>query len=599
MTSIRSTLIKRFTLILIITFLFLLSAIAYINIETSKTNLTKTEQQIRDALIQKGSLLTFNNTQALQGLVEDNSFNSIRKLVSETVNLDSDIIYGIYMDNHKQAWAHADKNNPDGNVQKLKILNDPMARWSSQLIAASYRLHQLNNIEIYEFSAPIIVEHERLGSIRYGISTAAMKDTLKQALELSNKITIQSLLIIVGLGIISILASFFAIRRMAKKITQPLDKLTEATKQIANGDYDSAIAIKTNNEIGLLSHSFNNMRIKTKETLNQLLENQQQINEKNITLEITQNQLKDLNQNLEQKVLERTSELKEAQAKLLESARAAGVAEVAINVLHNIGNVLNSVNVINQTNYEIIKRSKTSALLKTSELLTFNADQIANYLSNDPRGKKIPELFIKLAVALKEENNSLEENTYRMLNSISMMTNIISTQQQYAKTDLLQENIQLSSILDEAINIQVNLIANYHVQLNRHYRKVADIYAEKAKVYQILNNLLVNAIQASKSDKKIRATIDLDIYQQKNTIVFEIKDNGVGIKEQDLTKVFQHGYTTKKTGHGFGLHSCANLMSEMHGEIQAISEGIGKGACFKLIFPILEESLKSKSKNKI
>jgi len=586
MTSIRSTLIKRFTLILILTFIFLLSAITYINVNTSHSNQINTEQQIRDALIQKGSLLAINNSKALQGLVEDNAFSSVRELVSETVNLDTDIIYGIYMDSKRRAWTKVDKQNPSGNIKNLIVLNDSMAQWSSLLKSANYHLHNMDNLDVYEFASPIFVDNERLGTIRYGISTAVMKTTLLHAKELSDKIMIQSLLIILGLGLISILSSFFATRRMAHKMTSPLDKLTQATEQIAEGDYDTVVDVRVNNEIGLLSKSFDHMRIKTKETLDQLLENQKQINEKNVTLELTQNELKDLNLNLEQKVIARTAELKDTQEQLLESARAAGVAEVAINVLHNIGNVLNSVNVINQTNYEIIKKSKTNALHKTTELLTENTDHIADYLSSDPRGKKIPELFVKLAIALKEENSSLEENSYRMLNSISMMTNIISTQQEYAKTDLLQEKIQLSSILDEAISIQANLIKTHHVQLIRHYQKVPDICAEKAKVYQILNNLLVNAIQASTDYKDIDHIIDLDIYQQDESIIFEIKDDGVGIKKEDLTKVFHHGYTTKKTGHGFGLHSCANLMSEMHGEIYAESQGIGKGACFKLAFPV-------------
>jgi len=561
-------------------------AITYINVNTSHSNQINTEQQIRDALIQKGSLLAINNSKALQGLVEDNAFSSVRELVSETVNLDTDIIYGIYMDSKRRAWTKVDKQNPSGNIKNLIVLNDSMAQWSSLLKSANYHLHNMDNLEVYEFASPIFVDNERLGTIRYGISTAVMKTTLLHAKELSDKIMIQSLLIILGLGLISILSSFFATRRMAHKMTSPLDKLTQATEQIAEGDYDTVVDVRVNNEIGLLSKSFDHMRIKTKETLDQLLENQKQINEKNVTLELTQNELKDLNLNLEQKVIARTAELKDTQEQLLESARAAGVAEVAINVLHNIGNVLNSVNVINQTNYEIIKKSKTNALHKTTELLTENTDHIADYLSSDPRGKKIPELFVKLAIALKEENSSLEENSYRMLNSISMMTNIISTQQEYAKTDLLQENIQLSSILDEAISIQANLIKTHHVQLIRHYQKVPDICAEKAKVYQILNNLLVNAIQASTDYKDIDHIIDLDIYQQDESIIFEIKDDGVGIKKEDLTKVFHHGYTTKKTGHGFGLHSCANLMSEMHGEIYAESQGIGKGACFKLAFPV-------------
>jgi len=593
MKSIRSSLIKRFTLILVITFIFLLSAIAYINIKTSHSNQINTEQQIRDALIQKGNLLTINNSQALQGLVEDNAFSSIRELVSKTVNVDTDIIYGIYMDNQRRAWTKADKSNLDGNVKNLQVLEDAIAVWSSNLNAAGYRLHKLDDIDVYEFAAPVMLEDERLGTIRYGISTAVMETTLQQAKQSSNKLMMQSFLIILGLGLVSILSSFFATRRMAHKMTSPLDTLTQATEQIALGNYDTIVEVRVDNEIGLLSQSFNYMRIKTKETLDQLLENQKLINEKNMALELTQNKLKDLNLNLEQKVLARTAELKETQEKLLESARAAGVAEVAINVLHNIGNVLNSVNVINQTNYEIIKKSKTDALLKTTELLTINAHQVANYIGHDPRGKKVPELFVKLADALKKENVSLEENTYRMLNSISMMTNIISTQQEYAKTDLLQEKIQLSSILDEAINIQANLVKSQHIQLKRHYQKVVDIFAEKAKVYQIVNNLLVNAIQAATDIENKLHTIDLDIYQQDDEIIFKIRDDGKGIKEQDLTKIFHHGYTTKKTGHGFGLHSCANLMSEMHGEIHAESAGIGKGSCFILIFPTYVKEVES------
>lgn len=588
MTSIRTTLIKRFTLVLLITFVFLLSTIAYLSIENSNSNLAKTERQIRDALVQKGSLLTFNNSQALQGLAEENAFSSIRELVSKTVNHDDDIVYGIYMDDQRQAWTYADKDNPEGNITELKVLKDEMAIWANQLAIPNYRSHNIEGIEAYEFAAPILVDDERLGTIRYGISTSAMKETLNNAMEVSNKIIVQILVIIFFLGTISVFAGVVATRRVAKKIIQPLDILTEATKKIADGDYNSEVDIRTNNEIGILSHSFDIMRVKTKDTLNQLLEKQKQLNEKNQALIKTQGELKDLNQTLEQKVLERTAELREAQAKLVESARAAGVAEVAINVLHNIGNVLNSVNVINQTNFEIIKTSKTSAVLKTAELMMDNIGQIGDYLSEDPRGRRIPELFVKLGNVLKDENHALEENTSRMLNSISMMTNIISTQQKYAKTDLLQEDIQLSLILDETINTQANLIEDNHVQLKRHYRDVPDIYAEKAKVYQILNNLLMNAIQALKPNKEDNRVIELDIFPEESNIVFEIRDNGVGIEKEQLTKIFHHGFTTKKSGHGFGLHSCANLMAEMHGEIYADSQGPKNGACFKVVFPSAE-----------
>ncbi|MFK5986150.1 MAG: ATP-binding protein [Pseudomonadota bacterium] len=586
MKSIRNSLVKRFSLILLITFIFLLSAIAYTNINTSNINLKENELQIRKALIQKGKLLVFNISQVLQVLAEENAFGSIRNLVAETYKQDGDISYVIYMDNNRRIWAHADKNRLDAKLEKLNISDTVLAIWSDKLSFADFRLYQQEDgLGIYEFASPIVMDKERLGTIRFGLSTQAMKQTLQSAKYLSNKNIQQNVSIILGLGFISILASFFATRRMANKITSPLDTLTQASKKIADGNYDYKVSVNVDNELGLLAQGIDNMRIKTKHTLEQILENQQQINEKNVILELTKNELKDLNLHLEEKVLARTAELKAAQEKLIESARAAGVAEVAINVLHNIGNVLNSVNVINQTNYEIIKTSKTSALYKTTQLLSSNSEHMVDYLSKDLRGQKIPELFIRLADALKEENNSLEENTYRMLNSISMMTEIISTQQQYAKTDLLQENVQLSEIVDEAINIQADLIKKHGLQLKRNYARVDDINVEKAKVYQILNNLLVNAIDASQHNNKGSADINLKIYQNQQQIIFEIKDSGVGIKQQNLTKIFNHGFTTKKTGHGFGLHSCANLMSEMHGEIYVHSDGEGKGACFQVIFP--------------
>ena len=66
----------------------------------------------------------------------------------------------------------------------------------------------------------------------------------------------------------------------------------------------------------------------------------------------------------------------------------------------------------------------------------------------------------------------------------------------------------------------------------------------------------------------------------------EVEDNGTGIARENLTRIFQHGFTTKKTGHGFGLHSGANTAWEMGGSLQVHSDGPGTGATFILELPL-------------
>ena len=66
----------------------------------------------------------------------------------------------------------------------------------------------------------------------------------------------------------------------------------------------------------------------------------------------------------------------------------------------------------------------------------------------------------------------------------------------------------------------------------------------------------------------------------------ELTDNGIGILEENIKKIFNHGFTTKKTGHGYGLHSSAIVAEEMNGKIEVISQGIGKGATFIFQVPV-------------
>ena len=105
-------------------------------------------------------------------------------------------------------------------------------------------------------------------------------------------------------------------------------------------------------------------------------------------------------------------------------------------------------------------------------------------------------------------------------------------------------------------------------------------------------NLLHNAkdavLESSKQDKMITIKTSLD---NKNKIIIEISDNGIGVLAKNKDKIFNYGFTTKKSGHGFGLHTSAVTINEMGGAIAVKSEGLEKGTTFTLEIPYHTNSL--------
>ena len=117
------------------------------------------------------------------------------------------------------------------------------------------------------------------------------------------------------------------------------------------------------------------------------------------------------------------------------------------------------------------------------------------------------------------------------------------------------------------------------------------VQVEKQKVLQILVNLMRNARDALVESGRQGPAIDLAHPNRRRSdekkVVIEVIDNGVGIEEENLTKIFSHGFTTKRHGHGFGLHSSANAAKEMGGNLTAHSDGPGRGAVFTLELPFM------------
>jgi signal transduction histidine kinase len=121
----------------------------------------------------------------------------------------------------------------------------------------------------------------------------------------------------------------------------------------------------------------------------------------------------------------------------------------------------------------------------------------------------------------------------------------------------------------------------------RDYRPESRVVIDRHKTLQILVNLISNAkhaVEATESQKG-RIVLLAHLESDDKMIRMEVVDDGIGIPQENMVKIFHHGFTTKKNGHGFGLHGCALAAKQMGGTLTAASEGVGRGAMFSLLVP--------------
>ncbi len=284
------------------------------------------------------------------------------------------------------------------------------------------------------------------------------------------------------------------------------------------------------------------------------------------------------------------AERDQMQAELLVTSRQAGMAEVATGVLHNVGNVLNSVNVSANIAVERIKASRVGTLSKASSVIAEQAD-LADFFSSDPRGKTFPRLLQELAKNLGAERDAQLIELLSLVENIDHIKEIVSMQQAYAKVRGTTEMVDLVKLFEEALRIDDAGFARHKVEVVRQFSELPPILTEKHSVMQILLNLLKNAKQSVNEFGGDDKTLTLTLSADEDNINIQVRDNGIGIEAGNLSKIFTHGFTTKSSGHGFGLHSCALTAQKLGGSLSVHSDGSGHGATFTLRLPTSTESL--------
>ena len=275
--------------------------------------------------------------------------------------------------------------------------------------------------------------------------------------------------------------------------------------------------------------------------------------------------------------------------------RATDRAQVASSLLHNIGNVLNSVRVSCSLMETELEKSKTAQLHKAAALVGEWADQPDHFFAVDPKGKLFPDFLGRLAGILEKERATLGGEIAKIDSKTQLMKDIIETQQTDAKLSS-PESQDLIQLIERAIGVQRDFIRERGVQIHKHYCCGKPVRASEAKLTHILINLLKNAVEAMEETAYDQRLIHLETGEDGDGCIFiRIRDQGMGMEKDVVDKAFTHGFTTKKNGHGFGLHYCAQAMEEMHGAIQVESPGRGKGTTFTLTFPPVPVVLTEKS----
>ncbi len=281
------------------------------------------------------------------------------------------------------------------------------------------------------------------------------------------------------------------------------------------------------------------------------------------------------------------AELEEVHKQLVLSSRLAGMAEVATSVLHNVGNVLTSVNISTSMIMNKVRNSKVANLGKAAALLQDHAHDLPAFLAHDPKGLQLPAYLGAISDLLASDHAAMLEELELLSRNIEHINEIVAMQQNYGRVAGLVEELPPDRLVEDALRMNLGGLERHGIQVVRDYAPVPAVQVDRHKVLQILVNLIGNAKYACEEGGPAHKRIILRVGLNGNyRVKISVIDNGIGISPGNLTRIFAHGFTTRKDGHGFGLHSGALAAKQLGGELRVHSDGPGRGAAFTLELPL-------------
>ena len=331
---------------------------------------------------------------------------------------------------------------------------------------------------------------------------------------------------------------------------------------------------------------------KVEERTQQLRHERDRTETVNLELSLKAKQLVESNCQLANEMTERSKAEAariELQERFVKSSRMAGMAEVATGVLHNVGNVLNSVNVSASLLMERTRTSDVATLVKASDVIAQHRDALPAFLSIDSRGQHFPRLLSELSKRLSGQQEQQVKELESLIRHIEHIKEVVNMQQSYAQLQGHVESVKVIDLLEDAVKFNDVGFASHGIQVLHSVQDLPPVVTDKHKVLQILVNLISNAKDALTTSGREKKELTFEVFGDDEHVSIRVRDNGIGISRENLTQIFSHGFTTRVDGHGFGLHSAALAAQELKGSLSVHSDGPGQGAAFTLRLPRRED----------
>jgi C4-dicarboxylate-specific signal transduction histidine kinase len=425
------------------------------------------------------------------------------------------------------------------------------------------------NRRVFHYAVPFDYSSIQWGWIHVGLSLDAY-DKSNREVKLRTSI----------LAVVCVLISLAASVLYASRFVRPILQLQSVVERVAGGDLTARAEIRSRDEIEQLADSFNSMA-------DMILYRDHELSEskRDLELRVTE-RTRELREQVTAKDLA-LAELAEAQKRLIDLSRISGMAEVATGVLHNVGNVLNSVNVSATIVADRLGEFRIGQFGRLASMLEEHQHELSEFLGNDPRGQRVIPYMGSLSRQMEQEREQLSKEVGTLAQHINHIKEIVAMQQTYARSSGLFEKVEISDLIEDAVGVTHPGLERHHIDLHIEGEPVPPILTDRHKVLQILLNLLRNAKDSLKESGRTDRQITIQVKRaDEDKVAIQLADNGIGIPGPNLVRIFSHGFTTKKDGHGFGLHSGALAAKQLGGSLTAASEGTGAGAVFTLELPI-------------
>lgn len=494
------------------------------------------------------------------------SVNFARSVQLKLADLQSELKQGVLNDEAQDKYSTL--------LEDVDVVNDRAQSKEGKSLIKSVKTKlssiTLKNADLKNLQGSFLEINQSLEDLVEFESAHAFNTVLDQKKLAKKNLMYTNSVYVVGLVIMAFMSVF-----LLKTVIFPLRRLSSDIRNFRDGTLDvtKIKSLSSKDEIGEVMTVFKDMALTI---------NKNEVDLKNMVV-----MLRDTNEQLAEEVTERKKaqfELELTLQKMIKLSRQAGMFEVASELLHNVGNILNSVH----TSIDVLGEMVNSSTLKQSiDFLLENKDK--NLKIEDERVKLIFDYLSHLSGAVETETDRTQSEIVALKKKIENLTVIIQAQQKYAKPTNVMEQVDLNQIIEESLAINEHILNNHGINVERHFGKLPESMTDKHKVMQILVNFIVNAKQAllKGASKQRVLSISTELDPKNNEqVCIRFKDNGIGIEAEKLKTIFHQGSDAKIGEQGFGLHSSANMAQQLGGKIEAQSPGLNQGTEFILYLPV-------------